>query len=76
MKGTSDWYESNMTELLFYALYQDTQCGHVIIPMAIAEMAKIALLAIMPTIVMANVEFSMALGGFKLKSKKNLAHWF
>ena len=60
-----------MTQLLFYALYLDIQYGHVIIPtMAIAEMAKIALLALIPTIVMANVEFIMALGGITLKSKK------
>ena len=42
-------------------------------PMAIAEMAKIAILAIMATIVMANVNFSMAIMGIQLKSIQKLA---
>ena len=40
-------------------------------PMAIAEMTKMAIFAIMATIVMANVNFSMAKRGIQLKSIKN-----
>ena len=39
--------------------------------MAIAEMTKMAILAIMATFVRANVNFSMAIKGIKLKSMKN-----
>ena len=44
-----------------------------LISMAIAKMAKIAILAIMATIVMANVNFSMAIRGIQLKSITKLA---
>ena len=37
-------------------------------PMAIAEMAKMAILAIVATIVMVNVNFSMAIRVIQLKS--------
>ena len=40
-------------------------------PMAIAKMAKTAILAIMATIVMANVNLSMAIRGIQLKIIKN-----
>ena len=40
---------------------------------AIARMAKMAILAIMATIVMANGNFSMAIRGIQLKSMKKLA---
>ena len=41
-------------------------------PMAIAEMANMAILAILATIVMPNVNFSMAIRGIQLKNiKKN-----
>ena len=42
-------------------------------PMAIAEMAKMAILAIMTTIVMANVNFSMAIIGIQVKGITKLA---
>ena len=41
-------------------------------PMAIAEMA---IFAIMSTIVMANVNFTMAMSGFQLKSIEKLTQW-
>ena len=43
-----------------------------ITPRAIAITAKKAILAIMATIVMANVNFNMAVWGIQLKSIKNL----
>ena len=41
-----------------------------IMPSAIAKMANMAILAIMAIIVMANGNFSMAIRGIQLKSKK------
>ena len=45
-----------------------------IAPRAIAKMDKMAILAIMATVVTANVNFSMVVRGILLKSMKNLAH--
>ena len=42
-------------------------------PKAIAEMAKMAIFEIMATIVMANVNFSMAIIGIQFKSIRQLA---
>ena len=42
-------------------------------PMAIAGMAKMAIMAIMVTSVMANGNFSMALWGMQLKGTKKVA---
>ena len=44
-------------------------------PMAIAGMAKMAIMAIMVTSVMANGNFSMAVRGIQLKGTKKLAQW-
>ena len=44
-------------------------------PMAIAGMAKMAIMAIMVTSVMANDNFSMALMSIKLKGTKKTAQW-
>ena len=45
------------------------------LPMPIAEMAKKASLAIMATIVKANVNFSMAKSGIQLMSITKLSQW-
>ena len=42
-------------------------------PMAIAEMAK---MAIMATIAMANANLCVGIRGIQLKSNKKLAQWF
>ena len=43
--------------------------------MAIAGMAKMAIMAIMVTSVMANGKFSMAVRGIQLKGTQKLAQW-
>ena len=43
--------------------------------MAIAKMAKIAILAIMAIFVMPNSNFSMVIGDIQLKSTKKLSQW-
>ena len=46
-----------------------------LMPMAIADMAKMAILAIMVTIAMANANFCMDIRGIQLESTKKLAQW-
>ena len=63
----------NQTPLsyIFYAFNWIPSMAMLMTAMAIAEMAKIAILAIMATIVMADVNFSMAIGGTKLQYIRN-----
>ena len=45
-------------------------------PMAIAGMAKMAIMAIMVTSLMANGKFSMVIRGIELKGTQKLAQWW
>ena len=74
--GTEGLIDMNLKPLsYFFMLFNWIPSMFMLItPMAIAKMAKMAILAVMATILMANINFSMALRGiFLIATKKKLS---